>query len=251
MKKHLLLGASFVALAAATPAYAAPPVPPAIFSWTGGYVGVNLGYSWGSAKITYTDPRFFPPSSFSGNAHLDGIIGGGQIGYNWQVGTNWVWGLEADIQDAAEKGSRSYATDCEGPSDTRCVLNQSAKILWFGTVRARGGVLVNPTLWLYATGGLAYGGVGATGWVADGGCTGCSWSYSGSSTNAGWTVGAGVQGIVPGTDNLWTWKAEYLYLDLGSISGTGHDPIPGGTTYFWSTKITDNIFRIGFNRQFP
>jgi opacity protein-like surface antigen len=38
---------------------------------------------------------------------LNGVVGGGQIGYNWQM-QNWVWGLEADIQGTDEKGSRLF-----------------------------------------------------------------------------------------------------------------------------------------------
>ncbi len=249
MKKQLLLGVSLVVLAGATTARAAPPVTPvtAIYNWTGWYAGVNVGYSWGTAKSTYTDPSFGPgPTSFSGTEHLNGAIAGGQVGYNWQVGTSWVWGLEADVQTSGEKGSRTYVSDCEGSGAT-CVQNQSAKILWFGTVRGRFGALVNPNLWLYATGGLAYGEVVASGSVSITNVP-ISWSYSSSTTNVGWTLGAGIEGALPGT-RAWTWKAEYLYLDLGSVSGTGRDPF-FGSTYSYSARFTDNIFRIGFNYGF-
>ena len=60
--------------------------PPAIFNWTGFYAGLNLGYQWGSV------------SNFSGNP--SGIAGGGQIGYNWQVG-QFVFGAETDIEASA------------------------------------------------------------------------------------------------------------------------------------------------------
>src|SRR5487761_36315 len=106
MKKHLLLGVSLVALGAASPAIAAPraPVMPAapVYNWTGWYAGGNIGYSWGNADSTYTDHGFAPPTSFSGSEQLDGIIGGAQVGYNWQIG-NWVYGLETDFQGSGEK----------------------------------------------------------------------------------------------------------------------------------------------------
>ena len=251
VKKQLLLGASLAALAGTGSAYAAPPPPPAaaIYNWTGWYVGGNVGYSWGTADSSYTDPRFHPgPTSFSGTEHLDGVIGGGQVGYNWELSTNWVWGLEADLQASGERGSRSYASDCEGTlAGVSCAQSQSAKILWFGTVRARAGILVNPSLWLYATGGLAYGGVNASGSVNITNIP-ISWTYSGSGTNAGWTLGGGIEGAVPGSP-AWRWKVEYLYLDLGSVSGTGIDP-KYGSTYVWNASFTDNILRFGFNYAF-
>jgi outer membrane immunogenic protein len=67
----------------------------------------------------------------------------------------------------------------------------------------------------------------------------------------GWTLGGGVEGVVPNMSN-WTWKAEYLYLDLGSVSGTGLEAGPdlGTLPYSWSTKVTDNIVRVGLNYHF-
>jgi outer membrane immunogenic protein len=264
VKKHLLLGASFLTLAVATPAQAAPPALPT-FNWSGWYAGVNIGYSWGSGNTNYTDPGFCCglPTSFSNRENIDGIIGGGQTGYNWQV-NNLLFGLEADIQDSGEKStansSNSYTCNVEGclisfahlPGAGDPFINQyqTTKIEWFGTVRGRAGVLVNPTLWVYGTGGLAYGNITVTGGVTDTfGCAACSWSYGASTTRVGWTVGAGVEGVVPGV-NDWTWKVEYLYIDFGTVSGSGFEA-DFGSTYTWSARVTDNILRVGFNRKFP
>jgi len=92
----LLASTAFVGAAAAAdiqaarPVYKAPvlaPVP--VYNWTGFYVGVNAGYSWGQQD-----------NSISGTAvgtnKVNGFIGGGQIGYNWQV-NQIVFGLEADF----------------------------------------------------------------------------------------------------------------------------------------------------------
>src|SRR5580692_9211014 len=188
MKKQLLLGVSFLSLAAVAPAYAAPPSPPT-YNWTGWYVGGNAGYSWGTANSTYNEPGIGGglPTFFSETEQLNGFIGGGQFGYNWQIGNAWVVGLETDFQYSAERGSRSFSNtspDCEG-----CTLSQtqSARIDWFGTVRGRSGPIItnpffaNESLWLYVTAGLAYGRVSASGTVSDTEC-GCSWSYGGSGT---------------------------------------------------------------------
>jgi outer membrane immunogenic protein len=231
------------------------PLPPA-YDWTGWYVGGNLGYSFGHADSNYTEPGFagFLPTSFSGSEQLNGAIGGAQVGYNWQIWDRWIGGLETDIQFALEKGSRSFSNAYDANPDIENDIfavdqTQAAKILWFGTVRARMGALVTPYLMAYATGGLAYGTIRGSGTVTDTGCgPPCSWSYRSSATNVGWTAGAGIEGAVPHTSS-WTWKVEYLYIDLGSVSGKGFDT-DFVSTYAWSAKVTDNIVRAGFNYKF-
>src|ERR1700761_5932163 len=217
--KRILFGVASIASMLATGALAAdlplkaPPLPVAVFNWTGFYVGGNIGYSWGRSSDTSTVTNG-PGTIFvtsGGSTNLDGIVGGGQIGYNWQM-ANWVWGLEADIQGTDEKGSRSFvcrAAVCLPPAalalpDINATLSQ--KIDWFGTVRGRAGILAAPQVLLYATGGLAYGEgkKNETGGLLN--------AFSTSTTNVGWTVGAGVEGVIGGG---WTAKLEYLYVDLG------------------------------------
>jgi outer membrane immunogenic protein len=267
--KRLLLGSSALATVIAGPAMAAPkPIPPMavpVYNWTGWYVGGNIGYSWGNATNNYNEAAFGGvtglPTSFSSSEKLNGVIGGAQVGYNWQANATWVFGLEADIQGSGERGSTNssnpytFVINCEGVCIGHGTINQTqqAKILWFGTVRGRAGVLVNPTLLLYATGGLAYGRISTSGTVTDTACTpsptvACMWSYGNSATNVGWALGAGIEGAIPNTRN-WTWKVEYLHIDLGTVSGSGFDTDFGGPFTF-STRVTDNIFRVGFNYGF-
>ena len=88
---------------------APPPSPPMpVFSWTGFYVGGNVGYSFGRADTTYASTgltAFGMPPSFSTRQWLDGVIGGVQFGYNWQAGPSWVYGLETDFQGSGQKGT--------------------------------------------------------------------------------------------------------------------------------------------------
>ena len=250
MKKQLLLSAAVGALAAVTPAavtpaLAAPPTP-GPYTWTGFYVGANAGYSWGSGAVTYNEAvlgGFGLPSSITGSNNLDGAIGGGQIGYNFQFNNSWVTGLEADLQLADEKASRnfSFLSDVEGLTGTL-----SSAIDWFGTVRGRLGWLYNPTTMVYATGGLAYGRVTAAGSFTS--SLGGMWSFNQAAINYGWTLGGGIEGALPNSPN-WTWKIEYLYLDLGSLSGSGFDPFFDGP-YSWNAKFTDNILRVGGSWHF-
>ena len=229
------------------------------YNWTGFYVGGNIGYSWGRSSDTSSLSNGVGTVllTSAGSSNLDGVVGGGQIGYNWQV-QNWVWGLEADIQGTDEKGSRGYtcgvsvctppvggflALVIPGPA-VPVTLNQ--KIDWFGTVRGRVGVLATPKVLFYATGGLAYGEVASSGTV------GAALSpFSTTDTKAGYTVGAGIEGVIGGN---WTAKLEYLYVDLGRVSGSLATTIPalgGGTlASSYSSRITDNVLRVGLNYKF-
>jgi len=269
MKQLFLASVAIGALVAIHPALAAdlpvkaPVKAPAAYNWTGCYVGANVGYSWGRARGDVNTPDLVPllPGSFPISQNLNGVIGGGQIGCNRQFDSRWVLGIEADFQGSAEKHSNSFSDPFtiaigEGGSG---VVSQTieAKIQWFGTVRGRAGFLISPTVMLYGTGGLAYGKVSASDNATSvatidfgsGPVTAVvAQSISGSKTKVGWTLGAGVEGALLDTRN-WTWKLEYLYVDLGSLSGSGVVPIFG--TYNWNAKFTDNIVRVGLNYRFP
>src|SRR5207253_4074191 len=85
---------------AARPYTKAPAPMVEVYNWTGFYIGGNVGYSWGRSENTETLSRLATGVAlFSDTSRNDvnGVIGGGQIGYNWQL-TNWLIGLEADIQ---------------------------------------------------------------------------------------------------------------------------------------------------------
>jgi outer membrane immunogenic protein len=244
------------------------------YNWTGFYLGGNLGYSWGrsSDTSTFSNGAGTLLSTSVGRSNLDGIVGGGQAGYNWQM-QSWVWGLEGDIQGTGERGSRdiSCATGVCTPSTitttTRTVpgffaaappiittttitpglaipATLTQKIDWFGTVRARGGVLVTPRVLFYATGGLAYGQVNSSETISGS-------PFSSSDTRVGYTVGGGIEGAIGGN---WTAKLEYLFVDLGRTSGSFATTIPasgGGTLASnYSSHVTDNVLRFGVNYNF-
>jgi opacity protein-like surface antigen len=72
--------------------------------------------------------------------------------------------------------------------------------------------------------------------------------FSSSDTKIGWTVGGGFEGVLGGN---WIGKIEYLYVDLGTVSGTFSTPVVTTTGALlvsrFSSHITDNILRIGLN----
>lgn len=230
------------------PVYAEP-----VYDWTGFYFGANVGYSRGRSGDT-SDFNVGGPSLFADTAssNMNGVMGGGQAGYNWQA-QNWLFGLEADFQGTGQRGSHSFTCPTgvctptvgviavfPGPA-VPATLNQ--QLDWFGTFRGRAGVLVTRKVLLYVTGGLAYGQVDSDSTLAG--------TTRANNINAGWTVGSGIEGII--ADN-WTARLEYLYVDLGTVSGTFISTVPalgGGTLNSnFSSHITDNILRIGLNYKF-
>lgn len=242
-------GALAADLPAKAPIYTKAPVyVDPVFDWTGFYVGGNLGYSWGrsSDTSTLTNAAGTVLLTTSDKSDLDGIVGGGQIGYNWQM-QRWVFGLEADIQGTGEKGSRAFTyTTVPGfninfnlPIVTPFTLTQ--KIDWFGTVRGRVGILADPKVLMYVTGGLAYGEVNSNESV--GGIVPAVFSQN--NTNIGWTLGAGVEGVISGN---WTARLEYLYVDLGTVQGAF--TLPSTNISYYNSRITDNVLRVGINYKF-
>src|SRR5262249_44343996 len=146
-----------------TPAFAADmpvkapaaPMPAPVYNWTGWYVGVNAGASFGSAKTDFNSEPiavtlgtlvFSPIPGFAGSntEYPSGFIGGGQIGYNWQFSPIWVAGLEADFQGALERDTNTLSNPFNifvplGPTQVigTAVANYTTKIDWFGTARVR------------------------------------------------------------------------------------------------------------------
>ena len=229
---RVAIGIAAIAALIGGPALAATPEPPPaprpapVYTWTGFYIGGNLGYGWGNGRndvagngsVTANIGGFSYPSSFafadSNTAWLNGAIVGGQFGFNYQSSPKWVLGLEADIQSAGKNGTGVFADTfvtpvcISGTSGGTCVLtgmvtgtavtDYQAKIDWFGTVRGRLGFLPSSQSLIYVTGGLAYGHVAVSG-IANvtamilGPRPGTA-AFDASKTNIGFSVGGGIEG---------------------------------------------------------
>jgi outer membrane immunogenic protein len=219
----------------------APAMAP-VNTWQGFYIGGNVGYGWGNGTIDLT-PRPLDVDPASLDTKSNGVIGGAQIGYNWQIGAV-VTGLEADIQGSSIKGSgHTTLTDGTTPFD----FSASSKLSWFGTVRGRLGATVTPDLLIYGTGGLAYGQISASAdFFHD---VFNDFPGSVSKTNVGWTAGAGAEWMFA---HNWSAKLEYLYIDLGNVSTVAHNQFAPGTssTAVYTLKSRENIVRAGVNYHF-
>ena len=268
----------------------APAPPPSVDGWTGFYLGGNLGYGWADPRVDTTGNamtvspiggrQFSNSIAFAGShtAELNGFVGGSQVGYNYQISPRWLVGFETDIQSSAERGtdiftdafSAPFCVAITGPPihcttapfNGTATTDYQAKIQWFGTIRGRLGALVTDRVLVYGTGGLAYGRVKVAGSTNVDGLlqvgsilTPGTSAFAAERTNVGFAVGGGIEGKIFAN---WTWKLEYLHLDLGSLdSVTTFPPIvvrggvtPAVGTMTTHTEFTDDIVRVGLNYKF-
>ncbi|MCC3244221.1 outer membrane beta-barrel protein [Methylocystis sp. WRRC1] len=214
MKKTLLTAVSLAVLAAGSafaadlpsrkeaPVYVPPPPPPPM--WTGFYAGVNIGGGWDAGNGNGNAWNLFGANGGVTNNMSGGVVGGGQVGYNYQITPMFLVGVETDFQGTS-MGSGMNNNNWLWGWNGRA---QGTSLDWFGTVRGRAGVTITPTLLVYGTGGFAYAGVQRNG------------GFQTSATQTGWTAGGGVEWMFMPN---WSAKAEYLYTD---VSG-------GGTNNWW------------------
>jgi outer membrane immunogenic protein len=266
MKRFFLAGLAFSALimpamAADMPLKALPPPP----TWTGLYWGANVGWI-GSSQYNITNTGTDTGNGGFGTAlglgaipgtiavSHSGFFGGGQIGYNWQADPSWVWGVEADFQGSTANGSAG-AVFLGTPAFRPITTVFKYELDDLGTVRARLGWLSSPNVLWYGTAGVAYG---ETKLSSTAQCptfgppcfTESSASLSSNHMSVGWTAGAGVEWKLT---SVWSVKAEYLYVDLGSnqtntITYTYRTLGTNNTSSLTSTvHEKDNIVRFGVN----
>lgn len=199
-------------------------------NWSGGYVGGLIGA--GFSMNRFTDGVAPGPSVIGGygsySSNPVGVALGLYAGYNWQVSTSGVIGVEGDLTYNTASGST--------------VINWTtlqAKAQFAGSLRVRAGVAVDRML-LYVTGGLAFGNPSVTYRDTPPGTT--IWARS-SSLRAGFVVGAGAEYMV---SQNWTVRFEALYYDFGSSRAT--DVTNAGYTF--PVRSSQVQARIGASYRF-
>jgi outer membrane immunogenic protein len=238
-----------IASAADMPVKASPPQEIGPQDWTGLRIGVNLGF--GSLRDSGSPYCYNPAGALNGIGCVvpfaattsgTGILGGGQVGYNWQSG-RLVYGVETDFQGTTIKGSANIPGPFAivgvpvPPGGTNYIAEE--KLNWLGTVRGRLGLAWDRAL-IYGTGGLAYGGVSTSSNLI---APEVQYPSSGSTTKAGWTLGGGVEwAFAP----KWSAKVEGLYYDLGSVSIATTSTVTG-FTFGKSFDVRGGLARIGLN----
>ena len=269
----VLFGGS--AIAADLPVKAPPPAVCPTCNWTGFYVGLNVGGSIGQ-DYTSNAVSLLPPGGAAGVTNPisnvtdtrspSGLIGGGQIGFNWQF-NHWLVGVEADFDWS---GQRNYLSATNFLASTVVVApttysySDEQRVNWLTTWRGRVGWTQDCWLW-YVTGGGAWAEVQSNYSLSMNSITGGAGPFgtvnaaAGFTTRrTGWTVGGGVEtklsGIGGAAFNNWSFKAEYLYVDLGNVNNLFVAPVTAGAPTSMvlanSTTFHDHIVRVGVNYSF-
>jgi opacity protein-like surface antigen len=177
-------------------------VAPTVYNWTGFYIGGYAAGVWGNTNWTSADAG-------TTNPRYAGFLGGGEIGYNYQLG-KWVYGIEGGAGWTNAHGAR--------PCLTGFFFNCEMDLDWLSTATARVGYAYWDRLLLYVKGGAAIAHDHASFVCSTGSqptivpLAGCP-SQSDSKTKAGWAVGWGSEfGLTPNV----SVNSEILYFDLGS-----------------------------------
>jgi len=194
-----------------------PPPPPA-FTWSGVYIGGQVGYGWGTSHVYNETDGLTEP-----NLSQSGVVGGAHIGYNYQV-SQFVFGLEGDVNGSSERDS-----EYNDPIAYSLRKNVDASI------RGRIGYAFDRVL-IYATGGGAYGDFHTS--YNDG-----IYYDSFNHGRFGWTVGGGIEYAI---DNNWSVRAEYRYTDYGHI----YDYPVSAADDSVSQHVRDNRVQVGFSYKF-
>lgn len=218
----------------------APVAVAPIFSWTGLYVGGHVGgagVSEDGALIAAPPPLLFPLGTVIGSSG-SGIIGGAQIGYNWQV-NRLVFGVEGDFSFSGVNASvTTPSTLIPGAVNT-----VTADYNWFATLTSRVGYTVDRWM-LYAKGGVAFMNVDYGGNATIGGANFIV--NRTSDTRSGWTLGVGVEHAFSGN---WSWKLEYNYMNFGTERyNTSTTPFVGVSTTDIDTDT--HAVKLGVNYRF-
>lgn len=237
--KKLTIGIATLAALMGAPALAADmavkarPAPSPVYSWTGCYLGGNLGGGRAHTQFTFNG---FVPSENEGSLNSSGLVGGGQVGCDYQFASNFVIGVQGMFDGTAIKG---IAVDPNNDGDS-----YPTTLHWFGTVTGRLGFLVTPSVLAYGKGGVA--------WVHerldyDFPTPGVFSATAGNVTRTGWDAGAGLEWrFAP----RWSVFVEYNHMDFGTKDFFYAVPpgAPGGFTE--SVKQSVDTVLVGVNWRF-
>jgi outer membrane immunogenic protein len=252
MKKQVLgtvaalaLGLGASAAVAADMPVKAPPPPVAIYTWTGCYIGLSIGDSWGRGQHTAvagtTAVRGGVPvalaagTSIADSFSLSGFLGGAQGGCNYQVG-GWVFGVEADWSVTNKEGQSFENRNFP-------LWIASTKERWLGTARLRLGYAITDKWLWYVTGGGAWSKFDTSSMLVPNPVV----AFTQTDWRGGWTVGAGTEYAL---GYGWSIKSEFLYVDFGTHTTFTGGPIPVNVFAPREVKVHDYIFRFGMNYKF-
>jgi outer membrane immunogenic protein len=215
----------------------APPRPPApVWSWSGLYIGGNFGGGWAQSDW-FEDGTFGSPGFQDASFRATGVMGGGQIGFDYQSG--WaVFGIQADADVADLHGAQQNCFFVvSGGLPQSCV----ATIKSVGTVTGRVGVAVDRTL-LYVIGGYAWEHAGFENPAPI-----VSENNFASETRGGWTLGAGLEYALAGN---WSAFVQYNYMGFGTRDLLFVGSPPSTPSFTEDVRVNINVVKVGINYRF-
>jgi opacity protein-like surface antigen len=171
-------------------------IQPASNNWTGIYVGANFG------GVFTSEDANTPIGAASPNP--SGVLGGFQLGYNYQFSPSWLLGVEAEFDLTSAQGSTNFFT----PASATTLTSDHN---WYDTIGGRLGYVMGPLL-VYVKGGGAWMNADYH-FIFGGGGVGGSTSIN--STRPGWTFGTGLEYMMT---PQWSAKVAYDYLDFGTTN---------------------------------
>jgi outer membrane immunogenic protein len=254
MKKFALAMLAAVAMTGSAfaadlpPRYAkAPPLPAPVYSWTGCYVGGNVGGEWQRTHQTQVakvgGPAITPNNDFGGSDSTD-FTGGGQVGCDYQFANSFVIGIQGKYDYGRTNSSHVVPTAFPGFPVGSFTQHVQVKDVW--TVTGRVGYLFTPALLGYVKGGGAWTSVD---YVSNGNVPVFFNSENALGVNrSGWTVGAGLEWMfAPG----WSVFGEFNYMDFGNseVRFTAA-PFTVGAPDVVRTKFEVEQFLVGVNYKF-
>jgi outer membrane immunogenic protein len=207
------------------------PYTPA-FSWTGFYLGANVGYAWGDVDVS-SDNGGFDETPASIDYEADGVLAGGQIGYNVQRG-RFVFGVEGELGWLGGEGDKFVVGSPDNFGETEFGA--------YGVLAARLGIASDRALF-YVKGGWALANVesSAGDLIDDGREIDDTDVTTLDETLSGYAIGGGVEYAL---SQNWTVKAEYLYMNFGEEKSRNLD----GDTF--EHEIDLHTAKIGVNYKF-
>jgi outer membrane immunogenic protein len=233
IRKILVSAAALAAMtggawAADLPNVKGPPVfapPPPVFSWTGLYIGGQVGYQWANDHTEELFTATGVPDGFDQPFNTSGVSGGGHIGYDYQI-SQFVFGLEGDVNGLDNRGGYTLANG-NGTHSSEDVE---------GAILGRVGIAFDRVL-IYATGGGTYAGFHYSYFTP-------AVTESFSDGRFGWTVGGGIEYAV---DPNWSIFADYRYSQYGSFENTSLVAFPG---FSYRHTPEENLAQVGFSYKF-
>jgi outer membrane immunogenic protein len=242
MRKLLLISAALATMG--VPVFAAdlqvkaPPRPVPVWSWTGFYVGGNVGGGWAQSDWFQDGSNAglgFPAGLQDASFRPTGLMGGGQTGFDYQTG--WaVFGIQADADLAGLRGTQQNCF-AEAGFPQGCVTT----IKSMGTVTGRVGAAFDRAL-LYVLGGYAWEHAGF-----ENPAPMFSSNAFANETRTGWTLGAGLEYALIGN---WSAFLQYNYMGFGTrdLLFVGSPPSAGNFTE--NIRESINVVKVGINYRF-